>query len=87
MSTRQELLAVINQLSDERLSSLLELAYSIQATSTAINRRAFLRLPSQERDRILAEQSERIADEFCSGSESIEWAEQYVECENWDDEE
>lgn len=46
--------------------------------------RALLKLPVKERSAILAEQAAAIAHLFVSGSEEMEWAEKYVEDENWD---
>lgn len=85
MSTRQELLSAIEQLPDEKLSALLDLARSLTATNSPIDRRAFLQLSGEERDRILAEQVVRVADDFQPGSEGMEWVETYIEDENWDE--
>ncbi|MCY7278444.1 MAG: hypothetical protein LH702_33090 [Phormidesmis sp. CAN_BIN44] len=87
MNTRQELLFIIEQLSDERLPSLLEIARSLKESSSSVDRRAFLKLPEDDRDRILAEQSALVADDFQPGSEAMEWVEHYIEDENWDDQE
>lgn len=87
MDTRQELLSTIEKLSDEQLSSLLDLARSLTQASSSLDRRAFLRLPEEERDRILAEQAAFVADAFQPGAEAMEWVEEYVEDEHWDDEE
>jgi len=87
MNTRQELLSVIEQLSDERLPSLLEIACSLKESSSSADRRAFLRLPEDDRNLILAEQAALVADDFQPGSEAMEWVEHYIEDENWDDEE
>jgi len=86
MNTRQELLSVIEQLPDEQLSSLLEVAQSLSEKNYALDRRAFLKLPADERDRPLAKQLETAAEHFRPGSEAMEWVEDYVEDENWDDE-
>jgi hypothetical protein len=42
MSTRQELLSVIEQLPDEQLPSLLEVAQSLSEKNYALDRLAFL---------------------------------------------
>lgn len=42
----------------------------------------FLRLPEEERDRILAEQSELVTDAFQARSEVMEWVEHYIKDEN-----
>jgi hypothetical protein len=86
MNTRQELLSTIEQLSEEQLTSLLDLARSLTQTGSLLDRRTFLRLPAEERDRVLAEQAEFVAAEFQPESEGMEWVEQYVEDENWDNE-
>ncbi len=98
MNTRQELLSVIEQLPEEQLNPLLNLAYSLQQsqpsqTQPPLNLRDFLKLPPQERDRLLAQQldpttveGQAIAVYFQPGSEGMEWAEEYIEDEAWDDE-
>lgn len=48
--------------------------------------RAFLTLPVAERNALLAQQAATIAEYFVLGSEEMEWADEYVENDNWDDE-
>ncbi|WP_026735546.1 hypothetical protein [Fischerella sp. PCC 9605] len=48
--------------------------------------RTLLKLPPEERNALLAKQAATIAEYFVPGSEEMEWAEEYVEDENWDDE-
>lgn len=48
--------------------------------------RALRKLPLEERNAILAEQAAAIAHHFVSGSDEMEWAEEYVEDEDWDNE-
>lgn len=47
--------------------------------------RALLTLPVAERNALLAHQAATIAEYFVTGAEEMEWTEQYVEDENWDD--
>lgn len=47
---------------------------------------ALLLLPIAERNAILAQQVEAAKDCFLPGSEEMEWVEEYVEDDNWDDE-
>lgn len=56
------------------------------AENQVIALRALLKLPSSERNTLLAQQAATIAEYFVPGSEEMEWAEEYVEDENWDDE-
>jgi gentisate 1,2-dioxygenase len=98
MNTRQELLSMIEQLPEEQLNPLLNLAHSLQQSQPSqsqkpLSLRDFLKLPPQERDRLLAQQldpttanGQAIADYFQPGSEGMEWTEEYTEDENWDDE-
>lgn len=97
MSTRQELLSAfakrllwrIAQLPDEQLSSLLEMAVSLKSqrdfAGTAPDRRAFLGLPTIERETLLAQQVAVVSQYFQPGTEEVEWAEEYVE-DDWNDE-
>ncbi len=91
MSTRQELLSVIEQLPDEQLPSLLEVAQALKQPeqpepqqSTGI--RAFLKLPLAEQQRQLEQQAALAVPYFQPGSEDMEWVEEYVEDDDWDDE-
>ena len=91
MSTRQELLSVIEQLPDEQLPSLLEIAQALKQPEQhepqqARDIRAFLRLPLAAQQQQLEQQAAIIAPYFQPGSEDMEWVEAYVEDDNWDDE-
>ncbi|HEY9747383.1 MAG TPA: hypothetical protein V6C63_01675 [Allocoleopsis sp.] len=91
MNTRQKLLTAIEQLPDEKLASLLELAIALKAEQApthkpSLDRRAFLKLPLEERNASLVTQAALIADSFQPGTEQMEWAEDYVEDQNWDEE-
>lgn len=89
MNTRQQLLGVIAQLPDEQLIPLLELAYSLSSPQDSVaspsNLRAFLKLPITERSALLTKQAAMLEEYFQPGAEEMEWAEEYVEDENWDD--
>jgi hypothetical protein len=90
MDTRQKLLTAIEQLPDEKLASLLELAVVLKGeqalTQTPLDRRAFLKLSLEERNARLVPQAASIAAYFQPGTEEMEWAEDYVEEHNWDEE-
>lgn len=91
MSTRQELLTAIEQLPDEKLASLLELAIALKGEQTptqkvSLDRRAFLELPLEERNALLVSQAVLVTDYFQPGTEEMEWAEGYVEDQSWDEE-
>ncbi|PSB25233.1 hypothetical protein [Stenomitos frigidus] len=91
MSTRQELLSVIEQLPDEQLPSLLEIAQALKQPEqhepqSAREIRAFLKLPLAEQQRQLEQQAALIAPYFQPGSEDMEWVEEYVEDDDWNDE-
>jgi len=91
MNTRQKLLTAIEQLPDEKLASLLELAIALKGNqaltqTSSLDRRALLKLPIKERNALLVPQAALIADYFQPGTEEMEWAEDYVEDENWGEE-
>jgi hypothetical protein len=91
MNTRQKLLTAIEQLPDEKLASLLELAIALKGNqaltqTSSLDRRALLKLPIEERNALLVPQAALIADYFQPGTEEMEWAEDYVEDENWGEE-
>ncbi len=48
--------------------------------------RNLLQLPIAERNALLAQQVATITEYFRLGSEEIEWVEDYIENDNWDDE-
>lgn len=92
MNLRQELLTVIEQLPDSQVVAVLEFAQSLK-TEQVLDRRAFLKLPPEEQDRLLAQQLDPNTPEaqaliayFQPGSEGMEWVEDYIEDDNWDDE-
>lgn len=91
MNTRQELLLVIEQLPEEQLPSLLEFASTLKQSEGKtvmpfVDLRTFLKLPMDQRRELLAQQAAAIAPYFQPGSEEMEWVDEYVEDENWDDE-
>ncbi len=90
MNTRQELLLVIEQLPEEQLPSLLEFASTLKKSEgetvrSFVNLQAFLELPMDQRRELLAQQAAAIAPYFQTGSEEMEWVDEYVDDENWDD--
>lgn len=47
----------------------------------AIDRRAFLKLPVEQRDAILAQQVAKVAEYFLPGAEGMEWTNEFInEC-------
>ena len=48
--------------------------------------RHILQLPIAERNALLAQQAATIAEYFRLGSEKMEWVEDYIEDDKWDDE-
>lgn len=47
--------------------------------------RALLTLPIAQRNALLTQQAATIAEYFVTGAEEMEWTEEYVEDENWND--
>lgn len=47
--------------------------------------RALLTLPVAERNALLAQQAATIAEHFVPAAEEMQWIEEYVEDDNWDD--
>ena len=43
-----------------------------------IDRRAFLKLPVEQRDAILAQQVATVAEYFLPGAEGMEWTDEYI---------
>jgi hypothetical protein len=91
MNTRQELLATIDQLPDEKLPSLLNHAQALRdaeglSSCEPINVRAFLKLPAEQQQVLLKQQAVLLAPYFQPGTEEMEWAEDYIEDDNWDGE-
>lgn len=47
--------------------------------------RALLTLPIAQRNALLTQQAATITEYFVTGAEEMEWTEEYVEDENWND--
>jgi hypothetical protein len=80
---------VLTMTTNEELTSMLMKDYvttddEIDQQLTAL--RDMLKLPPEQRQAILVEHAAKLAEYFVPGSEEMEWAEEYVEDENWDDE-
>ena len=45
----------------------------------AIDRKAFLKLPVEQRDAILAQQVATVAEYFLPGAEGMEWTDEYID--------
>lgn len=45
----------------------------------AIDRRAFLQLPPEQRNALLAQQVNRVAECFLPGAEGMEWKDEYID--------
>jgi hypothetical protein len=52
----------------------------------AIDRRAFLKLPVEQRDALLAQQVPTIAEYFLPGAEGMEWTDEYIDDDLYDNE-
>ena len=50
-----------------------------------INLNSLLKLSPQEREKIVTKQAQSIAHLFQPGSDLVEWSEEYMEDENWDE--
>jgi hypothetical protein len=75
-------------LSESQLLRIWESIDSVETNSIDDNHldlRALLQLSPVERDRIVVDQARSIAHLFQSGSELVEWSDEYIEDENWDD--
>lgn len=68
----------------EVLKAIANTAHSTGNQTIAL--RALLQLPVTERNAILAQQVEQAKDCFLAGSEEMEWVEEYIENDNWDNE-
>lgn len=51
-----------------------------------IDRRAFLKLPVAQRNALLAQQVPTIAEHFLPGAEGMEWTDEYIDDDSWDNE-
>lgn len=68
----------------EALKILSDAAYP-DGGEQVVALKALLLLPMAERNAILAKQVEAVKDCFLPGSEEMEWVEEYVENDNWDE--
>jgi hypothetical protein len=89
MSTRESLLLLIEQMPEDNLSPLLQLAQSLQTEDASGNLRsidlkAMLALPRDRRNQLLTLQSNLISSHLQPGSEAMEWVEDYVEDDQWE---
>ena len=74
--------------SESRLQQIWDLIDSAEPSLNSnekIDLVSLLKLPHQERDRIVTKQAQSIAHLFQPGSELLEWSDEYVEDENWDE--
>jgi hypothetical protein len=74
--------------SESRLQQIWDLIDSAEPSldsNEKIDLVSLLKLPHQERDRIVTKQAQRISHLFQPGSELLEWSDEYVEDENWDE--
>lgn len=51
-----------------------------------LDRRAFLNLPVTQRNVLLSHQATTIQEHFEPGAEGMEWVDEYIEDQTWDDE-
>ena len=75
-------------LSELQLLQIWESIDSVEITLIGDNNldlRSLLRLSPLERDKIVVEQARSIAHLFQPGSELVEWSDEYIEDENWDE--
>ena len=74
-------------ISQSRLQQIWELIDSAESNSDEqLDLRGLLRLSPKDRDKIVAKQAQSIAHLFQPGSELLEWSDEYIEDDNWDDE-
>jgi hypothetical protein len=74
-------------ISESRLQQVWELIDSTEPDDEdRLDLRGLLRLSPQDRDRIVAKQAQSIAHLFQPGSELLEWSDEYIEDDNWNDE-
>jgi hypothetical protein len=74
--------------SESRLQQIWDLIDSAEpspAGDEKIDLNSLLKLSPQERDRIVTKQAQSIAHLFQPGSELLEWSDEYVEDDNWDE--
>lgn len=68
----------------EALKILSDAAYP-DGGEQVVALKALLLLPMAERNAILAQHAAILAEHFVPGSEEMEWVEEYVENDNWDE--
>jgi hypothetical protein len=74
-------------ISESRLQQVWELIDSTEPDDEdRLDLRGLLRLSPQDRGRIVAKQAQSIAHLFQPGSELLEWSDEYIEDDNWNDE-
>jgi hypothetical protein len=74
-------------ISESRLQQVWELIDSTEPDDKdRLDLRGLLRLSPQDRDRIVAKQAQSIAHLYQPGSELLEWSDEYIEDDNWNDE-
>ncbi len=72
-------------ISQSRLQQIWELIDSAESNSDEqLDLRGLLRLSPKDRDKIVAKQAQSIAHLFQPGSELLEWSDEYIEDDNWD---
>ena len=75
-------------ISESRLQQIWDLIDSAEPSligDEKIDLNSLLKLSLQERDQIVTRQAQSIAHLFQPGSELLEWSDEYVEDDNWDD--
>lgn len=74
-------------ISESRLQQVWELIDSTEPDDEEqFDLRGLLRLSPKDRDKIIAKQAQSIAHLFQPGSELLEWSDEYIEDDNWNDE-
>jgi hypothetical protein len=74
--------------SESRLQQIWDLIDSAESSSDndeKLDLHILLQLPPQAREAIVVRQAQSIAHLFQSGSELVEWSDEYIEDENWDE--
>ena len=69
----------------QQIWDLIDSAESILVGDEHIDLRSLLQLSPQEREQIVTKQAQSISHLFQPGSELLEWSDEYVEDENWDE--
>jgi hypothetical protein len=91
MNTRESLLLLIEQMPEDNLSPLLQLAQSLKAEDVTsdlplMDLKTMLAMPHDRRNQLLAVQAAHLSPHFQPGSEAMEWDEAYIEDDQWDNE-